>query len=179
MDARGISACLLSCVALVGAGLAAGGCGGSTTSVTPRVLPDAERPPPVAVSVPRLAGTGDLAIGVPGPRPTLVNLWASWCGPCREEMPAVQRFAEANPGVRVVGVAIDDAPDAAREFAREVGVAFPLGVDRDDRVGDGYGVTGLPMTLLLDRRGRLASTWAGPVTRGDLDDLVSGLGDRP
>ena len=44
----------------------------------------------------------------------------------KEEMPAVQRFSTANPGVRVVGIAIDDSPDSAREFAREVGVTFPL-----------------------------------------------------
>ena len=87
----------------------------------------------------------------------------------------MQRFAKANPGVRVVGIAIDDAPDAAREFAREVGVTFPLGVDEDDAVGDGYGVSGLPTTLVLDRQGRLAATWAGPVTEAELERLTSSL----
>jgi peroxiredoxin len=90
-------------------------------------------------------------------------------------MPAVQAFADANRGVRVVGIAIDDAPDAAREFAREVGVTFPLGVDEDDAMGDGYGVTGLPTTFVLDAAGRLAATWAGPVTRAELERLTAPL----
>ena len=158
---------------LLVAGCGSSSAGGSAAQVTPA----ADRPAAVPVSVPRIDGPRDLTIGRPGARPTVVNLWASWCGPCKEEMPAVQRFATANPGVRVVGIAIDDAPDAARDFAREVGVKFPLGVDSDDGVGDGYGVTGLPTTFLLDRQGRLASTWAGPVTEDDLTTLVSGLGE--
>ncbi len=89
----------------------------------------------------------------------------------------MQRFAASHPRVRVVGVAIDDTPDAAREFATEVGVRFPLGVDQGDRVADAYGVSGLPMTLILDRRGRLAATWAGPVTGMDLARLTSALRD--
>ena len=87
----------------------------------------------------------------------------------------MQRFSAANPEVRVVGIAIDDSRDAARQFAREVGVGFPLGFDADDRIGDGYAVSGLPTTLLLDQQGRLASTWAGPVTQADLEQLVAPL----
>jgi len=162
--------------AAAAAAMLVAGCGSTTAGGgTPQVTPAADRPAAVPVSVPRLGAPGEITIGRPGARPTVVNLWASWCGPCKEEMPAVQRFATANPGVRVVGVAIDDAPDAARDFAREVGVRFPLGVDSDDRVGDEYGVTGLPTTLLLDREGRLASTWAGPVTEADLTNLASAI----
>ncbi|MBM3697737.1 MAG: TlpA family protein disulfide reductase [Actinobacteria bacterium] len=154
----------------------ASGCGSSSAGGGRALLtPAADRPAAVPVSVPRLDGPGDITVGRPGARPTVVNLWASWCGPCKEEMPAVQRFATATPGVRVVGIAVDDAPDAAREFAREVGVEFPLGVDSDDGVADGYGFTGLPTTFVLDAQGRLASTWAGPVTESDLTALVDSL----
>ena len=141
------------------------------------MTPASDRPAAVPVSVPRLSGVGELTVGRPAARPTVVNLWASWCGPCRDEMPAVERFAKAHPDVRVVGVAIDDAPDAARQFARELEVTFPLGIDRDDRVGDAYGVTGLPTTLFLDRQGRLAATWAGPVTEAELGRISAGLAD--
>lgn len=154
----------------------AAGCG--TTSAggaDPDVTPPGAREPAARLSVPALDGDGTLAVGAPNARPTVVNMWASWCGPCKEEMPAVQRFADANPGVRVVGIAVDDSPDAARDFAREVGVTFPLGVDEDDAVGDGYGVTGLPTTLVLDRSGRLAATWAGPVTEAELGRLTASL----
>lgn len=175
MRPRGTTALVLA-PAVAAVAMLAAGCGSSVAGGgTPQVIPAADRPAAVAVSVPRLESPGEITIGRPGARPTVVNLWASWCGPCKDEMPAVQRFATATPGVRVVGVAIDDAPDAAREFAREVGVRFPLGVDSDDRVGDEFGVTGLPTTLLFDREGRLASTWAGPVTEADLTELVAGL----
>ncbi len=177
MSARTTIAALVgsALVAAAATGLAA--CGSATVRAVPEVVPADERPAAQPVAVPRLSGGGDLRIGDPGTRPTVVNLWASWCGPCREEMPAVQRFARTNPQVRVVGVAIDDAPDAARGFAREVGVTFPLGVDEDDRMGDAYGVTGLPTTLFLDQQGRLAATWAGPVTEAELERISAGLAE--
>ena len=176
MKARTRIGLVLAVIAASGTVAGLAGCGSSSAGgAAPEVLPEPDRAAAVPVEVPRLSGAGDLVIGRPGARPTVVNLWASWCGPCKEEMPAVQRFAKANPGVRVVGIAIDDAPDAAREFAREVGVTFPLGVDEDDAVGDGYGVSGLPTTLVLDRQGRLAATWAGPVTEAELERLTSSL----
>lgn len=140
------------------------GCGGvvggeSTSPVTPV----AERPPAAHLRVPRLDGTGTLAIGAPSARPTVVNMWASWCGPCRKEMPDLQRFAQSHPDVRVVGVAVNDNADDARAFARQVGVRFPLGFDADHQVADTYGVSGLPTTVVLDRKGRVAVTWPGPI----------------
>lgn len=175
MFRRGLLATLIAAaVASSLMGLAA--CGSSIVGgASPQVVPLTDRDPAVPVAVPRLSGPGDISVGRPSARPTVVNLWASWCGPCKEEMPAVQRFSAANPEVRVVGIAIDDSRDAARQFAREVGVGFPLGFDADDRIGDGYAVSGLPTTLLLDQQGRLASTWAGPVTQADLEQLVAPL----
>ncbi len=172
---RGFIAVVVAPAAAVTLALAPG-CGSSRAGdVAPQVVPASDRPAAIPVSVPRLDGPGDVTVGRPGARPTLVNLWASWCGPCREEMPTVQRFARANPGVRVVGIAIDDTPEAARAFAGEVGVSYPLGVDADDAMGPTYGVTGLPTTFLLDPQGRLASTWSGPVTVPDLEALVASL----
>jgi len=151
-------------------------CGSSMVGgAAPEITPEAERGTATVVTVPGLPGPGVLTVGRSSARPTVVNLWASWCGPCKDEMPAVQRFASANPRVRVVGIAIDDSRDAALRFAKELGVRFALGLDEDDRVGDAYGISGLPTTLLLDQRGRLASTWAGPVTQDDLERLVAPL----
>jgi cytochrome c biogenesis protein CcmG, thiol:disulfide interchange protein DsbE len=151
-------------------------CGSSMVGgAAPEVIPEAERGKATVVTVSRLSGPGVLTVGQRGARPTVVNLWASWCGPCKDEMPAVQRFASANPRVRVVGIAIDDSRDAAQRFAKELGVRFPLGLDENDRVGAAYGISGLPTTLLLDQRGRLASAWAGPVTQADLERLVAPL----
>ncbi len=141
------------------------------------MTPEVDRPAAIAVTVPRLTGSGGLTVGTPDRRPTVVNLWASWCGPCKAEMPLVQQFASGHPGIRVVGIAINNAPGPAREFAQEVGVTFPLGIDEDDAVGDGYGVVGLPTTLVLDRAGRLAAIWVGPVTADGLDRLTAPLAD--
>jgi cytochrome c biogenesis protein CcmG, thiol:disulfide interchange protein DsbE len=152
-----------------------GACGATSIGGQPEVVPDADRPAPVVVSVPRLSGGGRLTVGQPSRLPTVVNLWASWCGPCKEEMPAVERFAASSPGVRVVGIAVNDSRDAARDFARRVGVTFPLGIDEDDALGRGYGVSGLPTTLVLDTAGRLAATWAGPVTAAELTRLTAPL----
>lgn len=165
---------LVALVVVVLGTLALVGCGSSTAGgLAPEVIPEASREAATNLRVTALLGLGTIPVGTPGERPTVVNLWASWCRPCREEMPAVQRFAASHPDVRVIGVAIDDQPDAAREFAEELGVTFPLGIDDDDRLVAAYGVSGLPTTLVLDRRGRLAAMWAGPVTEADLERLMA------
>lgn len=169
--ARLVTLAIVVSLVTVVSGCGTSGAGGGSADV----LSETEREPAARLAVPALRGAGMISIGVPSARPTVLNLWASWCGPCREEMPAVQRFARSHPGVRVVGVAINDAPDAAREFATEVGVRFPLGVDQGNRVADAYGVSGLPMTLIFDRRGRVAATWAGPITAADLERLTSAV----
>ena len=154
-------------------------CGSSSAGgADPAIVAPASREPAARVTVPALSGTGRIAVGFPGTRPTVVNMWASWCGPCRQEMPAVQRFAEGHPGVRVIGVAVNDQMDDARAFAKEVGVTFPLGVDADGKVADAYAVGGLPTTVVLDRQGRLAATWPGPVTGSDLARLTSAVAAR-
>ena len=62
-------------------------------------------------------------------RPLILNLWASWCIPCREEIPEIDRVAAEHPEVAFLGVAVEDQEPAARQFAEEVGVSFPLGFD--------------------------------------------------
>lgn len=155
------------------------GCGSSSAGgADPAIVAPAAREPAARLTVPALSGTGHIAVGFPNARPTVVNMWASWCGPCRQEMPAVQRFAQGHPGVRVIGVAVNDQVDDARAFAKEVGVTFPLGFDADGQVADAYAVSGLPTTVVLDRQGRLAATWPGPVTGADLARLTSALAAR-
>ena len=164
-------------LALLSVLLPVAGCGSSSAGgADPALVAAAAREPAANLAVPALSGTGTIAVGTPTARPTVVNMWASWCTPCRDEMPALQRFAATHPGVRVVGVAVNDQVDDARAFAKEVGVRFPLAFDADGRVADAYAVSGLPTTLLLDRRGRLAVTWPGPVTDADLARLTSALG---
>lgn len=108
-------------------------------------------------------------------RPVIINLWASWCGPCREEMPALDEVATANPGVFMIGVAVDDDPTAARNFADEVGVSYALAIDEDDVVGSRYPSPGLPATFFIDEDGQIVRIVYGGVTQQQVQDLIDTL----
>lgn len=88
--------------------------------------------------------------------PVLLNLWASWCLPCREEFPALSDFADANPGVTVVGVAVRDQEGHARDFATEMQPSFLVGWDADGAIGDAYPAFALPATFVIDPDGRVS-----------------------
>lgn len=118
--------------------------------------------PPVALSCP---GGGTLDLGRAPGVPTVVNLWASWCGPCREELPLVQDLADvAADRVQVVGVISKDGVPQADSFATDAGVTFPSAYDRDGALMDGLGINVLPFTYFLDADGALVHTQVGPVT---------------
>ncbi|MES1944898.1 redoxin domain-containing protein [Salinisphaera sp. PC39] len=107
----------------------------------------------------------------------LINFWATWCAPCREEIPmlvAAQR-AYRDRGVRIIGLALDRREPVER-FAAEYGINYPVLVDAAGvaRVQDAFdGGTGLPMTILVDRRGRIRERVAGELTRTELDALLA------
>lgn len=108
-------------------------------------------------------------------RPVVVNLWATWCGPCREEMPVLQDAHERYAGeVSFVGVNTKDSPDGAGAFLQEVGVTYPQLVDVDGQLLDRLGIPGLPVTVVLDERGRVATRHVGPLTHETLRELVDG-----
>ena len=108
-------------------------------------------------------GTLDLS-RAPGV-PTVVNLWGSWCAPCREELPLFQELAaSAGEQVRVVGVISKDGLPQAESFAADAGVTFPSALDGDGELMAGLGINVLPHTYFLDADGGLAYTQVGPVT---------------
>ena len=87
--------------------------------------------------------------------PAVINLWASWCGPCRTELPAMQRLADrAGDRLRVVGVDTGDGRDEAASFGTDTGVALPTLYDRDKALMNALGRTALPVTVFLDAAGR-------------------------
>jgi len=106
-------------------------------------------------------------------RPLILNLWASWCPPCRDEMPDLEAAALANPGVVILGVAVDDDPTAAEEFAAEIAITYPAGYDDVGRVSRAYPTNGLPATFVISADGMLLKTAFGRLTVADIDDLIA------
>ena len=127
-----------------------------------------------AISLAGLDGTRiDLPAQFAG-RPLLVNVWASWCGPCIKEMPELDRYAreQGANGTHVVGIALDDA-DAVRAFLRRVPVSYPIALDtpgpRDAGVQLGNRKGVLPYSVLVSADGRLLKQRLGPFELGEIE----------
>jgi thiol-disulfide isomerase/thioredoxin len=107
-------------------------------------------------------------------RPLIVNLWASWCVPCRTEMPDLSAFAEANPGTAIIGVAVEDTLADASAFGEEIDPAYLLafGNEEFDRA---YPNFGLPVTYFLDESGVVTDVHNGILTSETIEQLAAGL----
>lgn len=106
------------------------------------------------------------------PGPTVVNLWASWCLPCREEIPELARFSVRNPDVAVVGVAVEDRPEDARRMAEELAPPYPMGIDSTGRLRERYPGFGIPATFVIDGQGVVRHQIERPVTAEELEELI-------
>ena len=103
----------------------------------------------------------------------VLNFWASWCPPCRAEMPDFEEMWREmrDDGVVFVGVAVSDSPKEARAFVEATGVTYPVGVDPSGSIASDYRVLSLPTTFLIDREGREARRF-GLANRGALRILI-------
>lgn len=109
-------------------------------------------------------------------QPLVVNFWASWCTPCRQEMPLLQQAARDHPGLRVLLVDERDSADVARSFASGLGVTLPVALDPDGKIGTSYQVMGLPTSVFVRPDGTVASRYAGVLDRSTLANHLGGLG---
>lgn len=109
-------------------------------------------------------------------RVVVMNLWASWCPPCRAEMPDLQRLADryGRNGVTVVGVNEGESPERARAFADSLGIRFPIWIDDSQEYGRVYAALGMPTTVVIGRDGVVVRGFDGALT---FDQMRAAVGD--
>jgi cytochrome c biogenesis protein CcmG, thiol:disulfide interchange protein DsbE len=117
----------------------------------------------------RLNGEGELALSSLAGKAVVLNFWASWCTPCKEEAPFLEQVWREHRarGLVVVGYDAKDFRRDARKFARRFALTFPLVFDGPGDGLEDWGVTGFPETFVLDRRGRVVGAFVGDVTSDD------------
>jgi thiol-disulfide isomerase/thioredoxin len=170
--------CLSVCAGAVVLGVFLGGCyggGGPKRTIDgsaggPGALAGA---PAISYDVKRLDGRTDALDRYRG-SVVVMNLWATWCPPCREEMPALERFYQENKakGVVVLGVDQGESADAAGSFARGHGVTFPILLDADQQYGRSYAAIGLPTTVIVGRDGHVLRGIDGELTLAQMREAI-------
>lgn len=111
----------------------------------------------------KTAGGPNLRLAEQRGQVVMVNFWATWCGPCRVELPHLNRLHETykKAGFTMLGVNIDNNPQQAIELAQRLGVNFPVLLDTNKAVVGAYGLGDMPATVLIDRDGRIRYIYRG------------------
>jgi thiol-disulfide isomerase/thioredoxin len=111
--------------------------------------------------------------------PLMVNIWGSWCPPCRKEAPLLAAAHETfGDRVQFVGIDILDTRDSARAFMRRFGWTYPSVYDPNASIRDALGVLGQPATLFYDANGQLVKQWLGPITEEALRSNLERIAAR-
>src|SRR5579883_1211316 len=111
----------------------------------------------------------------------LVNFWATWCEPCKQEFPVlVQAYKQyADDGLVILGVDVEESPAAVAQFAQAFGASFPVGIDGDSSVVLRYRLVGLPTSFFVDRTGVLRAEQFGPLSGTSLRKQLAAAGLQP
>ena len=114
-------------------------------------------------------------------KPLVLNFFASWCDPCRDEMPLINDLASAatKEGYNVLGIAVEDTRAAITEFSKEAKLVFPIALDLNNTVKRSYRIFGPPATFFIDGQGMIRDLVLGPLTRERMREALAKIGAAP
>jgi len=110
-------------------------------------------------------------------KPVVINFWASWCTPCREEAPLLEQTYRKyrERGVIFLGINLWDTPQDAAQFRKSYGQTYPSGPDARGKIAIEYGVAGIPETFFITRDGKIIAKFVGPLTSAAMEQLLEEL----
>ena len=146
-----------------------------------QALRDGKRVEAPVKDLPRLGTGGTASLADEKGKVVVLNVWASWCGPCKTEMPLLQRTHEkiSRQGGLVLGIDMQEPAERGLAFVDKKGITFPNLRDRDRDYVRKLGVSGYPETFLIDRQGRIAALQRGPIDQKWLDEHLRRLLEEP
>jgi cytochrome c biogenesis protein CcmG, thiol:disulfide interchange protein DsbE len=130
-----------------------------------------------ALELPKLGGGGGGSLADYRGEVVVLNFWASWCEPCREESPMLERWHQrmAGRGGTVLGIDVLDVTSDAQDFIDEYGLSYPMLKDKDGDALESFGVVAYPETFVIDREGRITAVRRGPVDEAFMKTEVAPL----
>jgi cytochrome c biogenesis protein CcmG/thiol:disulfide interchange protein DsbE len=160
-------------IALLAYGLTSNG----TDTSLDQALADGKRVEAPVKDLPRLGAQGTDSVARHRGKVVVLNVWASWCEPCKAEMPLLERTHReiAPKGGVVLGVDMQEPAERGLQFLDEEGITFPSVRDRDREYVRKLGVSAYPETFLIDRTGKIAALTRGPITRQWLNEKLEPL----
>jgi peroxiredoxin len=181
--------------ALTALGLLVSGCAGGSNSVDQsaggdfryvgattqgHTIPLAQRKAAGNATAPYLNSTKKFTLDSMRGQVVVLNYWASWCNPCRTETPGLERTYTATKadGVAFVGIDVKDEKSSAASFVKQHSVSYPIVFDEIAKTAVQLGKVptfALPSTVVIDRQGKVAAVYSGPVQQGDLQPVVTAL----
>ncbi len=166
-------------VALAGAAVVLWGCGPQTGSVS-GVTADEENKPAPEIALPLTKGAAPVALSSWKGKVVILDFWATWCQPCRQSIPELERTYEKYhaKGLEVVGVSVDESSSAGNipTAVKEMGMTYPVVLASDiPDIGSKYVFNGIPAMFLIDKKGRISQFVEGYNPSGNLDAKVEAL----
>jgi cytochrome c biogenesis protein CcmG/thiol:disulfide interchange protein DsbE len=142
-----------------------------------RAVASGQRESAPSLELPRLSGEGRASLADFKGKVVVLNFWASWCGPCRDESPLLQRWQRRiePQDATVLGVDALDVTSDARAFIRKYALTYPMLRDGGGETRARFGIAGFPETFVIDRQGRIAAVQRGPVTERFMREQVAPL----